>query len=192
MNNNSELEMTQLLVQLGKTDPDSTPEVFDAIFKQLRRIAHRYMRLEHRPDHTLQATAVVNEAYIRLVQGGAMNWQNRAHFFGVSARLMRQILVDHARSHNAASNGGGQRKISLDEAFVYAPEKSGEFMDLDEALSRLALQDPRMAKVVELKFFAGRNFAEIAEILDIAERTAKRDWELARKWLHLELTKTTD
>jgi len=191
MNNNSELEMTKLLVQLGKTNPESKPEVFDAILKQLRGIAHRYMQSE-RPDHTLQATALVHEAYVRVIQGAEMNWQSRAHFFGVSARLMRQVLVDHARAHNAESRGGGQRKISIDDVFVYSKEKSGELLNLDEALSRLAGQDARMAKVVELKFFAGRNFDEIGQMLDISERTAKRDWYLARAWLQGELTKTAN
>jgi RNA polymerase sigma factor (TIGR02999 family) len=187
-NENSQLEMTQLLVQLGKTNQEQKPEVFDAIFKQLRRIAHRYMQSE-RPDHTLQATAVVHEAYMRVMEGGEMNWQSRGHFFGVSARLMRQVLVDHARAHNAESRGSGQRKLSIDDVFVYSKDKSGALVSLDEALSRLAAQDPRMAKVVELKYFAGLNFEEIAKSMDISERTAKRDWALARAWLHGELSK---
>src|SRR5262249_29698456 len=142
MTDNSPLEMTQLLVQLGKTNQEPNPEVFDEIFKQLRRIAHRYMQSE-RPDHTLQATAVVHEAYMRAMQGAEMNWQSRGHFFGVCARLMRQVLVDHARAHKAKIRGGDQKRLSIDDVFVYSKEKSGALVDLDEALSRLAAQDPR-------------------------------------------------
>lgn len=187
----TEAEITNLLTRLGKGDRAAESELIEAVFQQLRRLARHYMRSE-RSDHTLQPTALVHEAYLRLAQSGDVQWESRAHFFGTAARLMRQVLVDHARSHLAEKRGGGMGQVSLDEAFVYSNEKSDEIVALDEALSRLAHTDPRMSKIVELKFFAGLTFEQIADVLGIADRTAKRDWNLARAWLHGELSKRND
>lgn len=177
---NSQIEITKRLVRLGQGDRGAESAIIEALFQQLRRIARRYMRAE-RSDHTLQPTALVHEAYLRLAPADEMNWESRAHFFGVAARLMRQVLVDHARARGAEERIAGVVKISLDNVFVYSNEKSAEIVRLDEALSRLAVKDPRMSKVVELKFFAGLTFDQIADVLEISEKTAKRDWSVARR-----------
>ena len=140
-----------------------------------------------RPNHTLQTTGLVNEAYLRLADQTNPNWQSRAHFFAVAARGMRQILVDYARSQQSQKRGGGGLKVELDEAAVVSPEQSKEIIDVHEALERLGTLDSRKARVVELKFFGGLNYDEIAEVLKIARRTARRDWEFAKAWLHNEL-----
>jgi RNA polymerase sigma-70 factor (ECF subfamily) len=156
------------------------------VYNELRRVARRYLRSE-RPDHTLQPTALVHEAYIRLLGQREIMWQNRAHFFGVAAQLMRRILVDHARAHQAEKRGGHKQKVPLDEALEYTADKSAELVALDEALDRLAARDPRQARVVELRFFAGLTEQETAELLGISVRTVKRDWDVARAWLYKEI-----
>jgi RNA polymerase sigma-70 factor (ECF subfamily) len=181
-----EQNVTKLLSRLGKGDPGAESELVDMVFPYLRRLAAHYMRAE-RPDHTLEPTALVNEAYLRLVRAEDVKWESRAHFFGLAARLMRQVLVDHARGHNADKRFG--IKASLDEVFVYSQEKSSVVLALDEALTHLAEQDPRMSQVVELRFFGGLTFEEIATVLQVSEKTAKRDWQLARVWLHREIRK---
>src|SRR6266404_6067252 len=178
--------VTQLLQQCGHGDDAALAELTPLIYDELRRIAHRHMGGQ-RPDHTLQTTALVNEAYLRLADQTNPNWQSRAHFFAVAARAMRQILVSYARSNRAQKRGGGALRIELDEAVILSPEQSKEIVDLDEALERLASLDSRKARVVELKFFGGLNYDEIAEVLKIARRTARRDWEFARIWLYTEL-----
>src|SRR5207247_10309138 len=140
-----------------------------------------------RPDHTLQTTALVNEAYLRLTDQTNPNWQSRAHFFAVAARAMRQILVSYARSNRAQKRGGGAPRIELDEAVILSPEQSKEIVDLDEALERLGTLASRTARVVELKFFCGLNYDEIAEVIKIARRTQSRRWEFDRIWLYREL-----
>jgi RNA polymerase sigma factor (TIGR02999 family) len=140
-----------------------------------------------RPDHTLQTTALVNEAYLRLADQTASNWHGRAHFFAVAARAMRQILVSYARSNRAQKRGGGAARIELNESAILSPEQSKEIVDLHEALERLGTLDSRKAQVVELKFFGGLNYDEIAEVLKIARMTARRDWEFAKLWLYTEL-----
>jgi RNA polymerase sigma factor (TIGR02999 family) len=176
--------ITKLLNRMGKGDDAAEAELMKAVYPHLRRIAKRYMQTE-RTDHTLQPTALVNEAYMRLVRIQEMTWENQSHFFGIAAKLMRQILIDHARGHNAAKRPA--YKMSLDDVFVYSEEKSAMLLALDEALSRLASRDPRMARVVELKFFGGLTFAQVAPILNVSEKTAKRDWEMARAWLQREI-----
>jgi len=145
------------------------------------------MRRE-RPDHTLQPTALLNEAYLRLVSQENTDWQDRAHFFGVAARLMRQILVDHARARQAGKRGGFVEKVLLDEAHDFSPAKARELMELDDALRSLEELDPQQARVVELRFFAGLTVEETAEALGTSPRTVKRDWSVARAWLHGELS----
>src|SRR5947199_5151576 len=140
-----------------------------------------------RPDHTLQTTALVNEAYLRLADQTNSNWQSRAHFFAVAARAMRQILVSYARSNRAQKRGGGALKVELGEAALVSPEESKEIIDLHEALERLAALDSRKAQVVELKYFGGLNYEEMAEVLKISRITVRRDWEFARVWLYTEL-----
>jgi len=156
------------------------------VYAELRRLAASYMRKE-RCDHTLQATALVHEAYLKLIEQRSVNWQSRAHFFGIAAQIMRRILVDHARGHLRDKRGGGQQEVPLDEAIIFAPEQSGELINLDEALNRLATLDPRQAKIVELRFFGGLNVDETAEVLGISPKTVKRDWSVAKAWLHGEL-----
>jgi RNA polymerase sigma-70 factor (ECF subfamily) len=178
--------VTQLLQQWSHGDGSALAELTPLVYEELRRLAHHYMGGQ-RPDHTLQTTALVNEAYLRLADQTNPNWQSRAHFFAVAARAMRQILVSYARSNRAQKRGGGGPRIELDEAAILSPEQSKEIVDLDEALERLATLDSRKARVVELKFFGGLNYDEIAEVLKIARRTASRDWEFARIWLYREL-----
>ena len=178
--------VTQLLQQWSHGDDAALAELTPLVYEELRRLAHRYMEGE-RPDHTLQTTALVNEAYLRLADQTNPNWQSRAHFLAVAARAMRQIVVDYARSNRAQKRGGGAVKIELDEAAILSPEQSQEIVDLHEALERLATLDARKAQVVELKFFGGLNYDEIAEVLKISRVTVRRDWEFARLWLYTEL-----
>jgi RNA polymerase sigma factor (TIGR02999 family) len=177
-------DVTQLLFRLSKGDRMAESELIEIVLPQLRRIAAHYMRFE-RPEHTLQPTALVNEAYLRLVRCADINWESRAHFFGIAAMLMRQILVDHARTRNAGKRP--RATVSLDEVLVYSKQKCSEVLALDEALRRLSIKDERIGKVVELRFFGGLTFDQIAGILGVSEKTAKRDWQLARVWLQREL-----
>src|SRR6266700_2936363 len=182
----SQQRVTELLAHWSQGDDAALAELTPMVYEELRRLAHHHMEGQ-RPDHTLQTTALVNEAYLRLADQTNPNWQSRAHFFAVAARAMRQILVSYARSNRAQKRGGGALRIELDEAVILSPEQSKEIVDLDEALERLATLDSRKARVVELKFFGGLNYDEIAEVLKIARRTARRDWEFARIWLYREL-----
>ena len=145
-----------------------------------------------RPDHTLQATALVNEAYLRLVNWQEVRWQNRAHFFSLSARLMRNILVDFARTRGYAKRGGGQRPISLEDASVVHPDKPPDLIELDAALNRLSAVDGRKAQIVEMRFFGGLNVKEIAEVLNVSGDTVMRDWKVAKVWLLRELSRKTN
>jgi RNA polymerase sigma-70 factor, ECF subfamily len=178
--------VTQLLAEWSHGDNAALAELTPLVYEELRRLAHHYMEGQ-RPDHTLQTTALVNEAYLRLADQTNPNWQSRAHFLAVAARAMRQILVSYARSNRAQKRGGGGARIELDESAILSPEQSKEIVDLHEALERLAALDSRKAQVVELKFFGGLNYDEIAEVLNIARITARRDWEFARLWLYTEL-----
>jgi RNA polymerase sigma-70 factor, ECF subfamily len=178
--------VTQLLQQWGHGDDAALAELTLLVYDELRRIAHHYMEGQRR-DHTLQTTALVNEAYLRLAEQSNPNWQSRAHFLAVAARAMRQILVSYARSNRAQKRGGGGARIELDESAILSPEQSKEIVDLHEALERLETLDSRKAQVVELKFFGGLNYDEIAEVLKIARVTVRRDWEFAKLWLYTEL-----
>jgi len=178
--------VTQLLQQWSRGDDAALAELTPLVYEELRRLAHHYMEGQ-RPDHTLQTTALVNEAYLRLADQTNPTWQSRAHFFAVAARAMRQIVVDYARSNRAQKRGGGGARIELDESAILSPEQSKEIVDLHEALQMLGTLDSRKAQVVELKFFGGLNYDEIAEVLKIARVTVRRDWEFARLWLYTEL-----
>ena len=178
--------VTQLLEQWSHGDDAALTELTPLVYEELRRIAHHFMEGQ-RSDHTLQTTALVNEAYLRLADQTNPRWQNRAHFFAVAARAMRQILVSYARSQQAQKRGGGALKVELDEAALVSPAESQEIVDLHEALVRLATLDSRKAQVVELKYFGGLNYDEMAEVLKISRVTVRRDWEFARAWLHSEL-----
>jgi RNA polymerase sigma-70 factor (ECF subfamily) len=179
-------DVTVLLSELQKGDPDAASKIIRLVYEELRRLAGHYMRQEH-PDHTLQATALVHEAYLKLINQRSVDWQGRAHFFGIAAQLMRRILIDHARGHLREKRGGAQQALPLDEALTFSPEQSSELIQLDEALERLAKLDARQSKIVELRFFGGLSTEEAAEFLGISSKTVKRDWSLAKAWLHGEL-----
>jgi RNA polymerase sigma-70 factor (ECF subfamily) len=178
--------VTELLVRWSQGDDAALAELTPLVYEELRCLAHRCMGGE-RPDHTLQTTALVNEAYLRLADQTNPRWQNRAHFFAVAARAMRRILVSYARSQRSQKRGGGALKVDLDEAALVSPEESQEIVDLHEALETLATLDSRKAQVVELKYFGGLNYDEMAEVLKISSITVRRDWRFARAWLYKEL-----
>jgi RNA polymerase sigma factor (TIGR02999 family) len=178
--------VTQLLQQWSHGDNAALAELTPLVYEELRRLAHHYMEGE-RPNHTLQTTALVNEAYLRLADQTNPNWQSRAHFFAVAARAMRGILVNYAKSNQAQKRGGGAARIELDEAAILSPEQSKEIVDLHEALERLATLNSRKARVVELKYFGGLNHDEIAEVMKISTVTVRRDWMFAKTWLYDEL-----
>ena len=180
-------EITQLLAEWGNGNQTALDKLYPLVYDELRRMAHRYMSRE-RKGHTLQTTALINEAYLRLVDQRNVHWENRAHFFGISAQIMRRILIDHARRYDYAKRGGGAQRVSLDEAAVVAKERAAELLDLDEALHRLADVDPRRSRVVELRFFGGLDNEEIAWLLKISPNTVTRDWNMARAWLYRELS----
>lgn len=182
----SRAEITSLLTACTTGDPRATDRLMELVYAELRRLAAHYLRSE-RPDHTLQPTALVNEAYLQLIEQKEQRWQNRAHFVGVAAQLMRRILVDHARAHHALKRGGKQVKVPLDDVFVLSSERSDELLAVDEALTRLAAMDPQQARVVELRFFGGLDVEECAEALKISPATVKRDWNVARAWLYRQL-----
>lgn len=183
---NDSHEVTLLLSALTRGDTDAGRKLIHFVYEELRRLAGSYMRRE-RADHTLQATALVHEAYLKLVEQQSVNWQSRAHFFGVAAQLMRRILIDHARGHLRQKRGGEYKKVSLNEAFVFSPEQSAELLAVDAALERLAKLDERQARVVELRFFGGLSVEEAASVLDVSPKTVKRDWSIAKAWLYADL-----
>src|SRR5438093_2131631 len=182
----SQQRVTELLAQWSLGNDACLAELAPLLYEELRGLAHHFMEGQ-RADHTLQTPAVVNEAYLRLADQTNPRWQNRAHFFAVAARAMRQILVSYARSQRSQKRGGGAFKVELDEVALVSPEESKEIVDLHEALERLAALDSRKAQVVELKYFGGLNYDEMAEVLKISRVTVRRDWEFARAWLHTEL-----
>lgn len=182
----SRREVTALLRQWRQGDKAALNNLVPLVHAELRRLAHMYMAHERR-DHTLCTTALVNEAYLRLVELKRVNWQDRVHFFAVSATLMRRILVEFARSRRSHKRGGDARRVELDEAALPSIKPDADLIALDEALSALAKIDPRGAKVVELRFFGGLTVDETAEVLAISDKTVMRDWELARVWLLHEL-----
>ncbi|HZS04979.1 MAG TPA: sigma-70 family RNA polymerase sigma factor [Blastocatellia bacterium] len=180
-------EVTQLLLAWSDGDQAALEKLTPLVYGELHRLARGYLHRE-RPGHLLQTTALVNEAYLRLIDWKRVRWQNRAHFFGVSARLMRRILVDFARARQQDKRGGGALQVSFDEAAVVSVERTAELIALDEALERLAALDPRRSWMVELRFFGGLSEEETAEVLKVSPRTVRREWSLARAWLHRELS----
>jgi RNA polymerase sigma-70 factor (ECF subfamily) len=181
----NEGDVTALLKAMNRGDTTASEKLLPLVYGELHRLAKSYMRRE-RSDHTLQPTALINEAYLRLAHDST-DWQSRAHFIGIAANVMRRVLIDHARSHNAGIRGGGLQKLELDEDLIASEDKSLELLALDEALARLEKENPRRAKVVELRYFAGLSIEEIAHILGIAPRSVKRDWAVARAWLFKEI-----
>ena len=182
-----EHDVTLLLQRMRVGDSDAASDLIPLIYKELHVIAAKHMRHE-RPNHTLQSTVLVHEAFLQLAGTSKVDWQSRAHFFALASRVMRRVLVDHARAVNADKRPGAHQQVELDSG-IGAPEKVVDLLALNEALERLATWDQRQSQIVEMRFFAGLNFEEIAEVMGIAERTAKRDWTMARAWLHTELTK---
>jgi RNA polymerase sigma factor (TIGR02999 family) len=179
-------EVTRLLVAWGNGDRAALDRLMPLVHTELRRLARHYISRE-RPGHTLQSTALVNEAYLRLVEQESMRWENRTHFFGIAAHLMRQILVDHARSRQAAKRGGGQYRLSLSRVDRSASAPDLDLLALDEALGRLEALDPQKSRIVELRYFGGLGIEETAEVIGISPATVKRDWSMARAWLRSEL-----
>jgi RNA polymerase sigma-70 factor, ECF subfamily len=179
-------EVTQLLSALTRGEEGAASKLIPIVYGELRRVAGSYMRQE-RPDHTLQATALVHEAYLKLVEQRSVNWQSRAHFFGIAAQLMRRILVDHARGHLRQKRGGEQVHVSLDEALVFAERQADDVLAVDNSLEELAKIDPRQARVVELRFFGGLNVEETAQVLGVSPKTVKREWSVAKAWLTADL-----
>jgi len=180
-------EVTQLLADWGKGDRSALDKLLPLVHSELRRIAQRQMSQE-RPGHTLQATALVNEAYLKLAGQQGFDWQNRAHFFAVCAQVMRHILIDHARAHARDKRGGGAVKVSLNDALVVADDQAGHFIALDEALRVLERLDPQKGKIVELRYFGGLSVDEAAEVMNISPRTVRREWQRAKAWLYRMMT----
>jgi RNA polymerase sigma factor (TIGR02999 family) len=178
----SSIEVTQLLKAWGQGDEGALQRLMPLVQAQLHRLAHRYMSLE-KPGHTLQTTALVNEVYLRLVDIAQVSWQDRAHFFAISARMMRRILTDFARARNYQKRGAGAVQVSFDEALVVTPNSDPDILALDETLTKFAELYPRQSQVVELRFFGGLEVQEVAEALKISPKTVKRDWRFAKAWL---------
>jgi RNA polymerase sigma factor (TIGR02999 family) len=189
MNDPSPQNVTQLLVAWSDGDKSAMEKLFPLIYDELRRIARQYMRREN-PGHTLQTTALVNEAYLRLIDQRKTHWRNRAHFFAIAAQIMRRILLDHARSYKYAKRGGGAHQVSLDETAIVSQEKATEMIALDDALNELAKIDEQQSRVVELRFFGGLTVEETAEVLSLSSTTIKREWSAAKAWLYHEIRKT--
>ena len=179
-------QITQLLAEWSEGNQSALDELYPLVYEELHRLARRYMSRE-RKGHTLQTTALINEAYVRLVDQRNVRWANRSHFFAISAQIMRRILIDHARRHAYAKRGGGAKQVSLEEAAIVAPDQASELVRLDEALQTLAKMDERRCHVVELRYFGGLSNEEIAGVLKVSENTVTRDWNLARAWLYQQL-----
>jgi RNA polymerase sigma-70 factor (ECF subfamily) len=183
-------DVTQILQGLRHGDPDAPGRLMPFVYDELRRLADHYLRQE-RPNHTLQPTALVHEAYLRLIDQTRVDWQNRAHFFGVAAQLMRRILVDHARRHRASKRGGYEQKVTLDEALDYSQPRDVDLLALDDALNALAEFDERQSRIVELRFFGGLTIEETAEALGVSPATVKVDWSMAKAWLRQQIERGT-
>jgi len=180
-------QITELLAEWREGNQSALDELYPLVYDELHRLARRYMSRE-RKGHTLQTTALINEAYVRMVDQKNVNWANRSHFFAISAQIMRRILIDHARRNAYAKRGGGAQQVSLEEVAALVPEQGRELMRLDEALKSLAERDPRRSQVVELRYFGGLNNEEIAGVLQVSENTVTRDWNMARAWLYQQLS----
>jgi RNA polymerase sigma-70 factor, ECF subfamily len=179
----SQIEVTQMLLDWGNGDKAALDKLVPVVYQELRRLARYYMRHE-RAGHTLQTSALVNEAYIRLVDYRQMRWQGRAHFFAVAAQAMRRILVEHARKRHFAKRGGGAVQVSLDEAATVSEKQASDLIALDDALSSLEAIDPRKCRIVELRYIGGLNIEETAEVLSISPATVQREWRSAKAWLY--------
>ena len=184
----SALQLTELLQSWSQGDESAFDRLVPMVYEELHRLAHRYMA-DERPGHTLQATSLVHEAYLRLVDSPPANWQGRAHFFAVCAQVMRRILVDWARSRQALKRGGGVLALELDEGLAVTNQPGADLVAVDDALKALAAIDPRKSQVVELRFFGGLSLKEIAQVLHISVETVQRDWKMAKSWLRRELSK---
>lgn len=180
-------EVTQLLLDWGKGDKSAFDKLMPVVYDELRRLANRYMRRE-RPGQTIQTTALVHEAYVRLIDYKRMRWQDRAHFYAVAAQVMRRILVDRARARHAAKRGDPALRISLDDVAIVSSEPESNLLDLDRALKELEEFDPRKSQIVELRFFGGLNIEETAEVLELSSTTVQREWRSARAWLYKAIT----
>lgn len=179
--------VTELLVAWSNGDKNARDQLMTIVYQELHRLAHHYMKRES-PGHTLQTSALVNEAFVRLVDQRNVQWQNRAHFFGIAAQMMRRILVDYARQRRYAKRGGGAPRMALDDALIISEERSAEVIELHEALEKLVEFDPRKSQIVELRFFGGLSIEETADVLAVSPGTVMRDWTLAKAWLRREMT----
>jgi RNA polymerase sigma factor (TIGR02999 family) len=184
----SEKEVTRLLVAWSNGDQAALEQLTPLVYSELHRLAHRYLGRE-RKGHTLQTTALVHEAYLRLIDQKEVRWQNRAHFFAIAAQMMRRILVDYARSRSVAKRGGGAQQVSLDEAMEVSDERAADVIALDEALKSLSDLDQRKGRIIELRFFGGLSIEETAEVLGVSPGTVMRDWTFAKAWLQREINK---
>jgi len=180
-------DVTEILRSWSSGDRDAEARLFPLVYDELKLLARSYLRKE-RSEHTLQPTALVNEAYLRLIDQTRVDWKNRSHFYGIAAQIMRRILIDHARAQASGKRGGAAQKISLDDATISVNQDATELLALDEALTRLAAIDPRKERVVELIYFAGLDQKEVAVVLEVAEKTVQRDWQMAKLWLLRELS----
>jgi RNA polymerase sigma factor (TIGR02999 family) len=190
MSETSTQQVTRLLMDWSNGDQNALEQLTPLVYSELRRLAGRYLRKE-RSDHTLQSTALVHEAFLRMIDQRSVRWQNRAHFFGVAAQMIRRILVDHARSRYASKRGSGAPKLSLDEAIALPDRKDLDLVALDDALNSLAKIDPQQSRIVELRFFTGLTVEETAEVLGISPATVKRDWVTAKAWLYRDISRAT-
>ncbi len=181
--------VTRLLLDWSSGNQQALEELVPLIYKELRQLAHNFLYRE-RPGHTLQTTALVHEAYLKLIDQRDARWQNRAHFFAIAAQAMRRILIDSARKHAAAKRGGPREKLSLDEAADISLEPDSNLLELDEALNELAKIDPQQSRIVELRYFGGLTIEETADVMSVSPATVKREWTMARAWLHQELTES--
>jgi RNA polymerase sigma factor (TIGR02999 family) len=187
MSSDPQHEVTQILQNWSGGDSEAPARLMPFVYDEMRRLARVFLAKE-RGNHTLQPTALVHEAYVRLIDQTRVNWQNRAHFYGIAASMMRRVLIDHARAHATDKRGGATIRLSIDDVQVPVEERAAALLDLDEALERLKEMDERKCKIVEMRFFGGLSDAEIAEVLDVSTRTVLRDWKTARLWLYRELT----
>ena len=180
-------EITQILLSWGKGDQAALDQLIPLVYPELRRMARRYMGREN-SAHTLQTSALINEAYLRLIDQQKVEWQDRGHFFAVAAQVMRHILIDHARRHRYSKRGGGAQHVPLDDAEIVNHERAAELVALDDALTGLAKIDPRKSQIVELRFFGGLSVEETAEVMNLSPITVMREWRAAKAWLHREIT----
>ena len=189
MSHDLQHEVTGILRNWSGGDPEAPARLMPLVYDEMRRLARAFLAKE-RGNHTLQPTALVHEAYVRLIDQTRVNWQNRAHFYGIAASMMRRVLIDHARAHATDKRGGATIRLSIDDVQVPVEERAAALLDLDEALERLKEMDERKCKIVEMRFFGGLGDEEIAEVLDVSTRTVLRDWKTARLWLYRELAQS--